>query len=171
VIRLLSAGLVAGALAATPPHRLAASSPQDVQEFVVRAARYVHDHGREQAFADFNRPDGGFVQGEAYIFCIDNNGVELANGGNPKLVGKNLSDLRDAEGRRPSFDIPRLAQAQGEGWYHYIWPNAVTGRIEHKTAYVLRIDDQTACASGYYEDTPSKPDQPEPSSRLEATKP
>lgn len=147
---LLGVGCCATALQPAFAH-----SPDEVQALVERAADYIRDHGRQQAFATFNRPDGGFVEGELYIFCNDISGVQLANGGNPKMVGKNLSGLRDAEGRLPTVDLNRIAQTAGRGWYEYLWPNPAKGRVERKTAYVLRIDDRTVCASGYF-----KPNQP-----------
>ncbi|HUN42062.1 MAG TPA: cache domain-containing protein [Acetobacteraceae bacterium] len=146
---LLGVGLLAAALQPALAH-----SPEEVQALVERAADYIREHGQQQAFADFNRPDGGFVDGELYIFCNDISGVQLANGGNPKMVGKNLSGLRDFEGRLTTADINRIGQTVGHGWYEYLWPNPAKGRIERKTTYVLRIDDRTVCASGYF-----KPDQ------------
>jgi cytochrome c len=36
---------------------------------------YIHQVGRDKAFADFSRPDGGFADGKLYIFCQDISGV------------------------------------------------------------------------------------------------
>jgi cytochrome c len=149
--RLLICGAVLGAVAATSA---SSRSPDEVQKLVERAAEYVQEHGRKQAFADFTRPDGGFVDGELYVFCNDASGVQLANGGNPKLVGKDLSDLRDAAGTLLTPDIYRIGH-EGHGWYEYLWPNPREGRIGRKVTYIVRIDDRTVCASGYF-----KTDQP-----------
>jgi cytochrome c len=155
MIRVLLAGLLGFGLFAVALKPVFAHSPEEVQALVERAADYIRAHGREQAFATFNRPDGGFVDGDLYVFCLDITGVELANGGNPKIVGKDLSSLRDSEGRMSTLDINRLGHTAGHGWYEYLWPNPAKGRIERKTTYVLQIDDHTVCASGYF-----KPDQP-----------
>ena len=111
---------------------------------------HIHDVGREQAFADFSRPDGGFVDGEFYIFCLDKSGINLAHGGNPKLVGLNMADVRGPDGRLSNVEINQLGLTQGSGWLEYRWPNPVTKRIELKSVYVLKVDDNTVCASGYY---------------------
>jgi cytochrome c len=79
----------------------------------------------------------------------------LANGGNPKLVGRNLLSLRDAEGRLPIVDVNRVALGEGQGWVDYLWPNPQTKRIQRKITNVVRIDDRTVCGSGFYQ-----PDQP-----------
>jgi cytochrome c len=153
--RVLLAGLLGAACFTAVPQPVFAHSPEEAQALVERAADYIRANGREEAFAAFNRPDGGFVDGELYVFCNDITGLQLANGGNPKMVGKNLSTLRDAEGHLTTVDINRIGQTAGHGWYEYLWPNPAKGRIERKVTYVLRIDDRTVCASGYF-----KPDQP-----------
>jgi cytochrome c len=153
--RVLLAGLLAVALFAVATTPVCAGSQEEVQALVERAADHIRVRGRTQAFADFSRPDGGFVDGDLYVFCFDTTGVSLAHGGNPKLVGKNLSAVRDAEGKLTSLELIRVAQTKGQGWYEYLWPNSVSGRVERKVTYVMRIDDQTICASGYY-----KQDQP-----------
>jgi cytochrome c len=79
----------------------------------------------------------------------------LANGGNPRLVGRNLAALRDAEGRLPIVEINRVGLTDGQGWVEYLWPNPQTHRVQRKITYVVRIDDQTVCGSGFY-----KADQP-----------
>jgi cytochrome c len=127
----------------------------EAQALAERGLAHIQDVGREQAFADFNRPDGGFIDGELYVFCSDNTGTQLANGGNPKLVGKNLSSARDANGKGgTNVELHRIAQTKGYGWYEYLWPNPAKGRVERKVVYVIRIDDQIICASGYYKPVP-----------------
>jgi hypothetical protein len=147
--------LLAVALFALAARPASARTPEEVQALMARAVDYIRDFGFQKGLDEFNRPDGPFVDGELYIFCNNAAGLQLANGGNPKMVGKNMSGLRDAEGRATNSDMFRLAQTQGQGWYEYIWPNAAKRKLQRKVAYVVRIDDQTFCASGYY-----KPDQP-----------
>jgi signal transduction histidine kinase len=118
-----------------------------------RAVAHIRAVGRDQAFADFSRPDGGFVDGELYIFCQDVSGVVVAHGGNPKLVGRNMADVRGPDGRLPNVEINQLGLTQGSGWLEFRWPNPATKRIELKAAYVLKVDDHTVCGSGYYKGT------------------
>jgi cytochrome c len=145
---LLGAALSSAAWPAT------AHTADEVQALVERAAVHIRTVGPARAFADISRPDGGFVDGDLYVFCDAADGTVLAHGDNARLVGKNLSGVRDAEGKLPTVELFRLAQTQGQGWLEYLWPNATTGRIQHKMAYVLRIDDRTVCGSGYYKADP-----------------
>jgi len=122
----------------------------EAQALAERAVQHIRDVGRDQAFADFSRPDGGFVDGELYIFCQDASGVVVAHGGNPKIVGRDMSEVRGPDGRLANVEINRLGLTQGSGWLEFDWPNPATRRIERKAAYVLKVDDHTVCGSGYY---------------------
>jgi cytochrome c len=148
------AGVLAVALFVAAAKPAAADPADEARALVERAAEHIREYGRKQAFTDFSRHDGGFVDGELYVFCDDATGLVLAHGDNPKLVGKRLSGVRDAEGKLPTKELFEIGQTKGRGWLEYLWPNAETGRIQRKVTYVVRIDDQTVCASGYY-----KPDQ------------
>jgi cytochrome c len=153
--RVLLAGLLAAGLFSVTAKPVCDGSPEEVQALVGRAAEYIRQQGREQAFADFSRPDGGFVEGDLYVFCLDASGVVLAHGGNPKIVGRDMSGVRGPDGHLPNVEANHLGLTQGSGWLEYLWPNPGAGRVQLKVNYVLRIDDHTVCGSGYY-----KPDQP-----------
>jgi cytochrome c len=131
-----------------------AGTAEQAQALAERAVAHIHDVGREKAFADFSRPDGGFVDGELYVFCQDVSGVVVAHGGNPMLVGRNMADVRGPDGRLANVEINHLGLTQGSGWLEFRWPNPVTKRIELKAAYVLKVDDHTVCGSGYYKSSP-----------------
>jgi signal transduction histidine kinase len=144
------AGLVV--FAASPAAH--ARTAQEAQSLAERAVRHIADVGRDQAFADFSRPDGGYVDGELYIFCQDASGIVVAHGGNPRLVGQNLADVRGPDGRFANVEINHLGLTQGSGWLEFRWPNPATHRVGLKAAYVLKVDDHTVCGSGYYKEAP-----------------
>jgi cytochrome c len=152
--RLLPTALLGIVLASVIAGPVRAHSPEEVQKLVERAADHIRQYGRDQAFADFSRPDGGFVEGDLYIFCQDASGVVLAHGGNPKIIGRNMSGVRGPDGRYSNVEINQLGLTQGHGWLEYLWPNPAAGRVQLKISYVLRIDSKTVCGSGYYKSDP-----------------
>jgi signal transduction histidine kinase len=139
---------------------VSAHDADDAQALAERAVAHIRQVGRAQAFADFSRPDGGFVDGDLYVYCQDADGTVVAHGGNPRLVGRNLAGVRDPDGHYPNDEINHLGLTQGSGWLEFRWPNPATRRIELKVAYVLKVDDHTVCGSGYY-----RPDTPAPAGR------
>jgi signal transduction histidine kinase len=133
--------------------RAHARTAAEVQALVERAAAHVREVGRERALADFSRPGGGFVDGELYIFCFATDGIVVAHGGNPKLIGRKMPDVSGPSGESLGMEIVSLGLTQGHGWLAYRWPNPLTKRIELKSAFVLTVDDLTVCGSGFYKGT------------------
>lgn len=126
-----------------------AATAEEARAFSERAAAHIKAVGEARAFADFTSRDGGFIDGELYIFCYDRNGLNKAHGGNPAFVGRNLLRIKDPDGTEPNALIVKMGFENGRGWVDFKWPNPVTKRIEDKSAYVIRTND-VVCGAGYY---------------------
>jgi len=131
------------------PDISAAATAEQAKAFSERAAAHIKQVGEEKAFVDFTRRDGGFIDGELYVFCYDNKGLNKAHGGNPAFVGRNLLHIKDPDGVEPNALIVKKGFEQGSGWVDFKWPNPVTKRIESKSAYVIHTND-VVCGVGYY---------------------
>ena len=108
---------------------------------VKKAVALIKTKGRDAALAEFNNPKGAFVDRDLYIFVLDKDGVTLANGVNQRLVGKNVMQLKDADGKYFIKNFLELGDAKGTGWApEYKWPNTVTQAMETKQSYVEKVD-------------------------------
>lgn len=108
---------------------------------VKQAVALVASAGKEKAFAAFNDPNGQFVKGDLYVMAYDFEGNNKAHGSNAKLVGKNLLDIKDANGVFIVKSFIEVAKTKGKGWVDYKWPNKVTKEVENKTTYVEKTGD------------------------------
>jgi cytochrome c len=126
-----------------------AATAEQAQAMSEKAAAYIKQVGEEKAFADFSRPDGGFVNGELYVFCYDHDGVNKAHGANPAFVGKNLLHIKDPDGKELNIMIRDMGFGPGKGWVDFKWPNPESKKIENKSAYVIRTNE-VVCGVGYY---------------------
>lgn len=111
---------------------------------VKKAAEFLKKNGKEKAFLEFNNPKGQFIHKDLYIFAFlaNGDGIEQANGANYRLVGKNVKEMRDADGKFLIKDILALGMGkEGKGWIDYKWPNPATGNIDSKRTYVERVED------------------------------
>lgn len=117
-----------------------ASEKDEATALVKKAAAYFKANGKEKLIAEINNPHGQFVKGELYLFANDFNGLMLAHGSNPKLIGKNLSNLKDPDGKVFFVDLAKMAK-QGGGWTDYRWSNPVTKKVEAKTTYSYQVGD------------------------------
>lgn len=137
VIALL---VVVSLLACTAGAALAGPSKADAEGLVKKAVAFFKANGKEKAFAEINNSKGQFVKGDMYVFVNDYNGVTLAHGGNPKLVGKGMLSLKDPDGKMFIQEFIKTAK-QGGGWVDYKWSNPTTKNIEAKTSYIEPAGD------------------------------
>ena len=116
-----------------------------------KAVAYIKDHGREKAFAEFANPaNTTFHDRDLYVYVYDMKGVAVAHGVNPKMVGRNLLELRDGEGKAIVKNFIATANGPaGKGWVEYKWPNPVTKQVDLKAGYVERSGDLIV-GSGIY---------------------
>jgi cytochrome c len=115
--------------------------PADAEAMVKKAIAFYKANGKEKAVAAFNDPKGKFVDGDLYILCYDLEGNCLAHGSNPKMVGKNWMELKDADGKEFVKERMKIAKEKGKGWQDYKWTNPLSKAIEPKTLYLERVDD------------------------------
>jgi hypothetical protein len=79
------------------------ATAEEAVKFVKFSVAYLKKHGQKKAFADFaDTTNRQFHDRDLYLFVYDFKGNNVAHGNNPKMVGKNLLELRDADGT-PSF--------------------------------------------------------------------
>jgi methyl-accepting chemotaxis protein len=119
---------------------------------VKKAAAHLHAIGLERACRDFNDPNGGFVQGELYLFGNDANGIAICNGRSPQRCGESHMDRTDARGKPYVRDMIELAMTRGRGWYDHHQKDPASGRIVVKSAYVERVGNVMLGCGIYKED-------------------
>jgi signal transduction histidine kinase len=125
------------------------ASKEEAVALVKKAVGYVRKNGKDKALAEFSRPQGQFVDRELYVAALDLNGVMLAHGANPKLIGKTLLDIKDVNGKAFVQEQIELAKTQGSGWVEFEWVNPVSQKMEHRYTYLERIDDYFVLSGVY----------------------
>lgn len=130
---------------------VAASPKDDASALVQDAAKYLKANGREKALQEISKADGKWVKGELYVFAYDFQGVIVAHPKNAKLVGKNMLEVPDVDGKLFRKDIVEAAKSKGSGWVDYKYKNPESGKIEEKTTFLLKAGDVILCC-GIYRD-------------------
>ena len=124
-------------------------TPDEAKAMSLKARTAVNDMGRDKAFAAFAEPDGEFRDRDLYVFCIDMDGVLIAQPIKPELVGKNMYNF-DKYGDLLFQDMINLVKKSGEGWVDYRWPYPGTEEVRAKTSYVAANDEGFFCGVGAY---------------------
>ena len=118
---------------------------------VKEAAAMIKQIGLDATFAKINDPKGPFQWKDTYVFCYNLDGVMMAHP-NPKLVGKNLIDLKDTNGKMYVAEFISVAKNAGEGWVTYTWPKPGEKEASPKVTYVYRVPgENVAVFAGVYE--------------------
>jgi len=123
----------------------------DAVKLVDDAAKQFAAKPREEVVAELNKVDGKWVKGELYVFAYDMEGVMVAHPKNSKLVGKNLLEVPDVDGKLFRKEIVELAKSKGSGWVDYKYKNPQTGKTEAKTTYLKKVGDLILCCGIYKE--------------------
>jgi polar amino acid transport system substrate-binding protein len=122
----------------------------NLTRFVDNAAAYAREHGKEAALAEFNDPNGTFVDGDIYVFAYDMNGTTLALPFQPELIGTDRRGLTDSNGVTFIDRMIELAR-EGGGSLSYIYPNPEDNlREEFKLSYIRPVDNEWFIGSGIY---------------------
>lgn len=82
-----------------------------------------------------------FHDRDLYPFIYDMEGLNVAHGARPALIGKNLITLKDQDGKFLVREMRDIAKTKGSGWFDYKWPNPLNSKIEDKTSYVEKMGD------------------------------
>ncbi len=114
---------------------------KEAKAMVVKAIAYYNANGQGAAFAEFNNPKGKFVDRDLYIWVGTLQAKVLAHGANTKLIGKDLYNLKDTNGKQFMKEIADKAKANGSGWVDYNWTNPVSKKVEHKSVYFQKAKD------------------------------
>lgn len=78
---------------------------------------------------------------DLYPFIYDMSGKCVAHGARTALIGKNLIDLKDQDGKLLIREMVTLAKGPGSGWVDYKWPNPLNNKIEDTSSYVEKMGD------------------------------
>jgi hypothetical protein len=111
-------------------------TPEEAKAMAIAAADFLKANGPDKAFAAFTAKQAPWVDRDLYVFVYDETGHAVAHGGNPALVGKNLIDLKDPDGKAFVRELVALKDA---GWVEYKWRNPVSNAVESKTSYGIPV--------------------------------
>lgn len=134
--------------AVTATRESVASDIQRARALLARAIIRYRQQG-DEAFAAFNGPTE-FVDGELYVWVLGTDGVMLASGGSSSaLIGRKVSNMRDAFGTPFFYDMLEKAKTSDTGVVEYRWLNRLHHKPERKITLFTKIGTRLL-AVGYY---------------------
>jgi cytochrome c len=137
----------ASAVNAANEHGTAAEAVAMVHKVVA----YMKENGKQKTIDEVNNIHGQFRDRDLYVTINTLQMVTLAHGANPRMQGKNLIDLRDADGKYFMKERMEMLKTKDKGWQDYKFVNPVTQKIENKAMYFEKHGD-VVINCGIYKD-------------------
>ena len=113
----------------------------EAKAMVEAAVAHVKKVGPEKAFKDFTEDKANWSKKDLYVFAYNLKGENVAHGANPKLIGKNLLELKDPNGKTLIAEMVQVVSSKGAGWVEYEWPHPQTKKVESKISYVKKMEN------------------------------
>jgi signal transduction histidine kinase len=141
-MRYLPVVLIATLAFVCPSAAAEFGSRDEAVAMVKRVQAEFAKSGAEATFQAVNdKSNAAFHDRDLYVFVYDLNGLNVAHGARPALVGKNLISLKDQNGTYLIQEMIALAKGPGSGWVDYKWPNPINNKIEDKSSYIEKMGD------------------------------
>lgn len=104
---------------------------------------------KDSIYKEVNSKNPKWVDRDLYLVVYGLDGTVRAHGANTKLVGENLIDMLDIDGKPYVKERVDMAKSKGTFWQDYKFTNPTTKKIEPKSMYCERLDDMAVCAGVY----------------------
>ena len=150
-MRHIVAAAFAGALL-VPLAAMAAeggATEADATLMVKKGVAFIKANGKDKGYAEVSNKTGQFKYQDLYLVVYGLDGTVLAHGANEKMIGKNLIDLKDVDGKAFVRERVEMAKAKASFWQDYKFTNPETKKIEPKAMYCERLDETVVCGGIY----------------------
>jgi len=127
-----------------------ADGKADAAKMVKDAVAFYKANGLEKTLDVLNDPKGQFVKGDLYAFAYGFDGTMMANVAKPDVVGQNVYDVPDANGKKFRHEIIEKAKKDKSGWVDYRTIHPKTKQNEDKTTYCESAGDEVIICCGAY---------------------
>lgn len=121
----------------------------DATAMVKKGVAFIKANGKDKAYAEITSKTGQFKDRDLYLVVYGLDGTVHAHGANEKMVGKNLIELKDVDGKAFVKERIELAKAKGSFWQDYKFTNPENKKIEPKAMYCERLEESVVCGGIY----------------------
>jgi cytochrome c len=136
---------------AVPAHAAdGGATKAEAEAMVKKGVAYLKANGADKFFDEINKHNAQWINKDLYLVAYGMDGTAHAHGANSKMIGKNLIDIKDVDGKAFVKERVDLAKAKGAFWQKYKFVNPETKAIEPKIVYCERVDETVVCG-GIYE--------------------
>ncbi|WP_374594915.1 cache domain-containing protein [Aquabacterium sp.] len=125
------------------------ATKDEAVSMVKKGVAFIKANGKDKAYAEITNKQGAFVDRDLYLVVYALDGTVRAHGANEKMVGRNLIELKDVDGKPFVQERVEMAKKQASFWQDYKFTNPTTKKIEPKSMYCEKLDDSVVCGGIY----------------------
>jgi cytochrome c len=124
------------------------ATKDQAQAMVKKAITFIKAEGPAKAYPEITgKPT--FKDRDLYIVVYGLDGKVLAHGGNEKLVGQDLIDQTDVDGKPFVKERVELAKKGAPFWQEYKFVDPTTKKVLPKEMYCEKLDETAVCGGVY----------------------
>ena len=146
--KLLASVVLACALLPAAQAAEFATKPE-AEAMVHKAVKFMKANGKDKTYTEISKKDGPFSDRDLYLTVYGLDGVVRAHGANAKMIGKNLMEIKDVDGKAFVKERVELAKKKQPFWQDYKFTNPLNGQIEPKSMYCVPEEDMVVCGGVY----------------------
>jgi signal transduction histidine kinase len=125
------------------------ATKEEAVAMVKKGVTFIKANGNEKGYAEITSKKGRFQDRDLYLVVYGLDGMVHAHGANEKMVGRNLIDLKDIDGKPFVQERVELGRTKGIFWQDYKFTNPVSKAVEPKQMYCEKLDETVVCGGIY----------------------
>ena len=125
------------------------ATPEQATAMVKKGVAFIKTNGADKGYAEITSKTSQFKLEDLYLVAYGLDGTVHAHGANEKMVGRNLIDLKDIDGKPFVKERVELAKSNPTFWQDYKFTNPETKKIEPKVMYCERLEQTVICGGIY----------------------
>lgn len=119
---------------------------EEAKAMCEKAAAFLVENGIEKAKEAFQAPGAPWHDRDLYVFVFEPKGITVIHGAKASLVGRDLTKLRDVDGK---LFLQEIISVADKGWVDYKWQNPVSNKVEEKASYVINTGEYIVGVGAY----------------------
>jgi hypothetical protein len=121
------------------------ANKDEAVSMVKKGVEFIKVVGPEKGYAEITSKKGRFQDRDLYLVVYGLDGVVQAHGANEKMLGRNLIDAKDGDGKSSVQERLALARSKNAFWQDYKFTNPITKKPEPKQMYCERLEATVVC--------------------------
>jgi cytochrome c len=125
------------------------ATTEQATAMVKKGVAFIKANGPEKGYAEITSKTSQFKFEDLYLVVYGLDGTVHAHGANDRMVGRNLIELKDVDGKAFVKERVELGKTKASFWQDYKFTNPENKKIEPKTMYCERLEQTVVCGGIY----------------------